>query len=366
MSLSEQFSLLPTRNLEIARSGTPITPVGAWGRTTCEYDEAFMIRLAAFAKSQTDPKDYGAMWNGHSANHAELMTYLVNNKLRDAHNYLNHLHDTPLMHGITQGDWSANNIRSDQAVAHQIRNRLWDVLLGVCEYLAVIPTQNPEQGPIALSIPINTLVYLMSTAIPGFKPLTWQGGLYGLNTSIGIMGERDLTSLYLAHKIHARFPTSDAAIMEIGGGGGYIPYWLHLMGHRNITMVDLPAIIICQAYQLAANLGKDHLLLPNEKGSADIRWLTPAQLAIDLQTFDCVVNTDSMPEMGSTHIHEYLNMIQYRAKTFFSINQETKAGGQHSVHELAKQYQMSLTDRSLFWLRRGYTEEWYFMLNNWA
>jgi hypothetical protein len=362
----EQFALLPTRNLEIARSGMPVTPTGAWGKTTCEYDEEFMSRLAAFAKSQSTLHNYGAMWNGHSANHAVLMNYLLNDQLRDAHNYLNHFHDTPLMHGITQGDWSANNIRSDQIIAQQICNRIWDVLLGVCEYLAIVPVQNPEQGPVALSVPIDTLAYLLSSNVPGYRPLKWQGGLYGLNTNIGIMGERDLTSLYLAHKIHARFPTADAAIMEIGGGGGYIPYWLHLMGHRNITMVDLPTIIICQAYQLSANLGKEHLLLPNESGTAAIRWLTPDQIATDTAHFDCVVNTDSMPEMAIEHVRNYLDIINSRSKTFFSVNQETETGGQHSVHKLAKEYQMSLTERSLFWLRRGYTEEWYFMLNNWA
>jgi hypothetical protein len=78
--------------------------------------------------------------------------------------------------------------------------------------------------------------------------------------------------------------------------------------------------------------------------------------------YDVVVNSDSMPEMSQEFCHLYLKIISERSRSFYSINQEGKNYGQLSVyHEIMKNFRdkFDLKDRNLFWLRAGYTEEWY-------
>jgi hypothetical protein len=75
-----------------------------------------------------------------------------------------------------------------------------------------------------------------------------------------------------------------------------------------------------------------------------------------------------MPEMDLDSLHAYFKVIAQSANYFYSINQESRGTFgpakqmQHVVRSvLKKQYNRNYqrTDRSLFWLRNGYTEEWY-------
>lgn len=353
-----------TRNHPMQK--TPITPEGAWGESNAQFDQDLMQRLCDFIKPINFSLDPGSMWGDTAQKHKKFLIHLRNNNLEIAHDYLNRAHQTPLMHGIGQGEIEFDYItRYPDTVGVMKLKRHWDVLIGIMEYCGVIGPQNHEQGASYVAVPINDLLAALPQTVQAPR---WQGGLWALNTNRGLFCERDLTALYLAYKIKEKIPEiTSSSILEIGGGAGYLAYWLYRFGYKNITMVDLPSVICVQAYQLAQNIGKENICLPNEEyhGQA-VRFQTAEQLHNGDYRFDLVVNCDSMPEMDKKSLNEYLATIARSADLFFSVNQESRGTYnnqmQHVVRSVIKKEfgeKFARTDRSIHWLRNGYTEEWY-------
>jgi hypothetical protein len=306
-----------------------------------------------------------SMWDGHMQAHAPLIEALRQHDQDEAYGILNRMYESPLMHGITQGATELEYMRRYPAIPGMKLKRIWDVLLGVCEYIGIIPPQNHEQGASYLTIPIKDLVAELAH-LPNFRAPPWKGGQWGLKTDHGLFGDRDLMALYIALKVREKFPGRDVRVLEIGGGAGYVAYWLYLFGYRNITMVDLPTVMCCQAFQLHTNLPDATISLPNETQQAEISFLDAQQFIDSNGEYDLIINCDSLPEMSLESVHAYLNAISRRSRFFYSINQESRAQGplgrQHSVrYEIKINFTDRLvrTDRGRFWLRDGYTEEWY-------
>jgi hypothetical protein len=309
------------------------------------------------------------MWQHLSEDHKPFLEYLRTDKLQEAFDILNNLYQSPLMNGISQGVWDTVPIKLDSDIANFRLKRHWDALLGVCEYLGVIGTQNREQGFSPVALPINDLVNALAarlqSSIPNFHAPKWQGGIWGLDTPFGVMTDRDISALYVALKISSKFPL-DAKIAEIGGGAGYVVYWLYQLGFRDITMVDIPAVSTAQAFQLGTNLGKDQVRLPFETQDAPIKFMTPEQFNANNELFDVVYNTDSMPEMPPTALKEYLTTIARTSKSFYSVNHECRNSfngvPQNSVNlEVNTNFigQIINLERNRYWLRDGYAEEFY-------
>lgn len=362
----DDYMVYLTRDLAwVARNAlnqrTPYEPIGAWGPSNLVYDPVFMQRLADFLNNNPWVNAPGNMWADIYEKHQFFLNWLQNGELEQAHDHLNLMHQSPLMHGITQGDHEFG-ILQQYPVARNMRvTRTWDIFLGVMEYSGLIGPQNHEQGASFVSVPVDVFLNSCSDT---FRPPRWQGGLWGLQTNRGIFGDRDLMSFYIAQKIKEKFPTT-ARIVEIGGGGGYTAYWLYQLGFRNITMIDIPTVAACQAYQLAANIGPDAVCLPHETHAAPIKFITPEQFNQTNETFDLVVNCDSMPEMDKDSLNDYLDTISRVSGMFYSINQECRGTYndvmQHVVRSVIKEKfpKISRMDRSRFWLRDGYAEEWY-------
>ncbi len=81
-------------------------------------------------------------------------------------------------------------------------------------------------------------------------------------------------------------------------------------------------------------------------------------------TFDIVVNQDSMPEIMESIVIDYLKAIKKNTKSFFvSVNQESKPprhrkDKQNRVFDLVQKVGgYKLFSRNLFWIRKGYVEE---------
>jgi hypothetical protein len=325
-----------------------------------------MNRLSAFIKSSKWAKDPGNMWGDIFQQHQFFLEWMRTGELEKAHDHLNLMHQSPLMTGITQGSGETEIMNEYPEVLTMRLLRAWDVFLGVMEYVGIISPQNHEQGASFVTISEETL---LEHAPAHMVAPRWQGGLWGLATSRGLFSERDLMSLYIALKIREKFPL-ESRIMEIGGGAGYIAYWLYKLGYRNIHMVDIPSVAACQAYQLAANIGAENISLSNESHEAAVKFISPEQIPHRIDNFDLVVNCDSMPEMDKDSLNTYLDFIVNHAGSFYSINQECRGtyNGtmQHVVRSVIKnEYQNKITrvDRSRFWLRDGYTEEWYIPIN---
>lgn len=345
---------------------TPIEPEGAWGEPTAQYDSVFMQRLAEFVRSNQYFLSPGSMWGDYYQYHQPFLHMLSNDHLEQAHDLLNSMYQSDLMIGMSQGsiEYQLTKQYPDTVGVMRLK-RHWDVFLGIMEYSGVISPQNHEQGASYGGIPLDDMLDALPANI---QAPAWQGGLWSLKTKRGLFTDRDLIALYLALKIKEKFPLT-AQIVEIGGGAGYLGYWLHTLGFRNIRMVDLPSVLCCQAYQLAQNIGAHEVCLPNEQFSGQsVRLLTPDLFLNSNEPVDLVVNCDSMPEMDADSLTAYLHAIGTTANHFYSINQESrgtygmKKTMQHVVRSVIKRDHASVfqrTDRSRFWLRDGYTEEWY-------
>jgi hypothetical protein len=202
-------------------------------------------------------------------------------------------------------------------------------------------------------------------AVWGYKDLEfpkWQGGMFGLETNMGMVDARMFQSLYQAVKIARKLENNfNAPICEIGGGSGYVMYWLYKMGFRDLTVVDLPQIGMCQGWMLRQNLGADVVRFENETHTAPINIVGITDYV--KRNYTLVINSDSLPEIHQTIAHQYLQHIQDHCEWFYSINQECGANGQLVVRgEIYRHFpKMKIQDRNAFWMRRGYTEEWYYM-----
>lgn len=349
-----------TRNHELQK--TPINPEGAWGKGDLEFDPVLMQRLSTFIKSSKWVKETGNMWGDIFQQHQFFLDWMRNGELEKAHDHLNVMHQSPLMVGISQGSNEYDIMQRYPETMHMRLLRTWDVMLGVMEYVGVIGPQNHEQGASFIATPIEELLRNLPDTIAAPR---WQGGLWGMKTSRGLFSDRDLMSLYIALKIREKYP-KETRILEIGGGAGFTAYWLHKFGFHNVFLVDIPSVAACQAYQLAANIGAENISLPNESHEAPVKFIPIDTILHRVDKFDLVVNCDSMPEMDKESLTGYLNFISTNARTFYSINQETRGtyNGvmQHVIRSVIKNEfggRLNRIDRSRFWLRDGYSEEWY-------
>jgi hypothetical protein len=86
-----------------------------------------------------------------------------------------------------------------------------------------------------------------------------------------------------------------------------------------------------------------------------IRIMTPEWLRSCGESFDVVLNVDSMTEMDRKFADEYAAWIRTNAKCFLSINHDANP---FRVSDLEPLKFMSL-QRFPYWMRDGYTEEVY-------
>jgi len=142
------------------------------------------------------------------------------------------------------------------------------------------------------------------------------------------------------------------------------------MGGRDYTLVDLPHIAAIQAFFLLTALGQESVALDGEDFTAPIRIL-PAWKFPELDdSFDLVVNTSSMPEMGSEIAYEYIEeMAKKKARAFFSINQEGQDGGRGGPVQcviwkiIKKEGSYERVFRHPYWLLHHFAEELYVLKN---
>ena len=103
----------------------------------------------------------------------------------------------------------------------------------------------------------------------------------------------------------------------------------------------------------AAQWGQDAIRLFGEDGSGVGILPPPAFLAAD-DSYDLVVNVDSLTELAPDVARSYAAAIQARAALLLSINHEYQA---FTVRQLFSEIGMTATSRAPYWMRRGYVEE---------
>ncbi len=251
-----------------------------------------------------------------------------------------------------------------------------DTLVNFAEYLGAIPIENQEQGYFGASLLENpdSLLDLIENKLklkivfPKYKK-----GLMAVKTSRGFFTNRDIVYLYLALKIKDIFSdNSNPKICEIGGGIGLLAYYCDLIGIKNVTLVDIVSTSIFSGYFLRENLAHREFSSGSFQNSEAIKFLLPEDfMALNDTYFDMVINCDSFLEINAEVVRDYLFQTKKITDKFYSVNQEANRqmwnlqDKQNVVSELIAACNtgqgkcFKRLSRNLFWLRRGYVEEFY-------
>lgn len=169
---------------------------------------------------------------------------------------------------------------------------------------------------------------------------------------------------YIPHRIHQLGLASDAQILEIGGGYGCVARYGALRGFKHWTIIDLPYVNAIQMIWLGATMGEAAVSGIGEDRATIHLLPSNAKENIREQSFDLVLNMDSLPEMPADESNDYLSIVENCADLFLSVNQEARkvhgrSGAQNSVHDMMREKEMELAHRGTYWMEQGYTEELY-------
>jgi 2-polyprenyl-3-methyl-5-hydroxy-6-metoxy-1,4-benzoquinol methylase len=172
------------------------------------------------------------------------------------------------------------------------------------------------------------------------KAPEFQGDHFGIQTKRhGLYSDRDIMAMDVAIKIKERYwNRKNVRIADLGGGVGYLAYWLTKLGFDDITYVDLPTVTTSAMYFLGTN------------GIDNVKFITPEEFEGD---FDVVINVDGMTQYSKESAQKYMRKIEENAKHFMSVNREFD---DFRVSEICDMRRIS---RSPSWVRRGYVEEDY-------
>jgi hypothetical protein len=348
--------------------------------TDHSQDYPLSVRLIkAFEYSDRNSSSGTGIWKRlEEGHHQKLVQALRDKKPQPLSKLLADMYQQEFLVGIDQNSLLTREIFSADSEGTGYLVHVKDRLVGLAEAIGCLPLENPESGRWAENIFVDTdeLVETIESAmgIP-IGPPDVGVGRYGLQTRRGIFNYRDVQALFTAWRIKQLLKKStDPCICEIGGGLGKVAYYCRRLGIRNYTIIDLPQVNAFQGYYLLKSLPDEKIVLYGEDdgagGMEGVRvYPSWAFSTIKDDTFDLVVNQDSMPEMGREVALNYLREIRKKSRDkFLSINHESEARITpieahpvifkliEEVGGYARIYRMP------FWLRHGYTEELYKVL----
>lgn len=309
--------------------------------SVCDYFEERMKKENLDAGSLT--------WGGIVPTHAEFVEYLELRNYDMLYNYLSVMFTKPLCHGTAQGEWLYNRLKENvDEIQSNTGFGIYDKFITLFEAVGIIAAFNPEQYQ-------HDMSYLKHYAVSPDKYLdmledamgvelaapNYQGKHFGILTERhGLYSDRDIMALGIALRISETYwNKKDIRIANIGGGVGYLEFYLHKLGYKNLTMIDLPTVSTSAKFFLDTNL-------PGH----DVKLITPDEFDGD---YDLVINFDGITTFGRESADEYAEKINKKTKHFLSINREID---EFRVSELMDMRRIS---RNPFWYRRGYVEEDY-------
>jgi hypothetical protein len=226
----------------------------------------------------------------------------------------------------------------------------YDNLIRLCEAVGVIRLHYPETH-VGAEFPLPShLLGLLDKAF-GFKvdfPNPYAGEVR-FKTSRGIASYRAIQALYQAYLI-AR--AGVIKVVEIGAGMGRTAYYANKFGIGDYTIVDLPMTNVAQGHFLGSAIGPTSVSLYGETLSAPIKIIPPADFFASEETYDLVVNVDSLTEMSRESASKYFATAAERSGALLSINHEFNP---FTVQEISGTLKPS--SRQPYWLRNGYVEE---------
>jgi hypothetical protein len=236
-----------------------------------------------------------------------------------------------------------------------------DGLVRFAEVIGAIRLENPEgirlePKPWEAESIIKKIELSLGQQIDFPNPYPNEQGFY---TSKGIVSYRAPQGLYQAWRIKQLVKgIKNPRVLEIGGGVGRTAYYARLLGIKDYTIVDLPFTGTISAYFLGRTVGEDQILLAGETGSDPsqrIKILPPEAFLDSHESYDLIINVDSLTEMDPNVAKAYWKKIEASTKIFLSINHETNS---FTVKQLIdSSARVAQADRFPYWMRHGYVEE---------
>jgi len=246
----------------------------------------------------------------------------------------------------------------------QIGISYWDKLVCLAESLGIIRMENPENGPWGENLLIDpsrlTCLIEKELGIDVSAPL---GIIHtdGLKTHKGVFHYRHINSLYSAIRA-TRLTKCHGSVCEIGGGIGLTAMYALRLGQKKYTILDLPITCLLAGHYLMHAVGANNVALYGEKeiNNGAIKILPYWEyLNLKSDSFELVLNQDSLPEIADNLVMEFLDQIKRTSNNLFlSINHECfyPRTVKNFVHQSGGFEQVY---RTKCWVREGYLEELY-------
>lgn len=364
---------------EIEQDGRPMLADSARVLPTRRELEFCERLITAYSRSirdlQAAPAAGPDIWTySASTIHRPFIRLLEAGSVEDVALQLCNMHSQAIAHGLSVGDEGYRVMKLSQEAGGHYARRVLDSLLTLNEAIGTVSIENPEQGAWGLSANLDADDLIdRANQFFGFSivPALCDGEQLGLGTAHGILGLRDLFSLYLGFRLKTLADLhglSRQPICEIGSGIGRLLHYLGKFGFTRIWSYDLPYVQVLAAFETMKSLGGDRVALYGESREDAVAVFMPAFRFgnADDERFAITVNQDSMPEIDEAVVMHYLSAIKSVTSNFFvSVNHESRPPGhhgftQHSVSNLvARVGGFSRVKRDRFWLRKGYVEEVY-------
>ena len=348
-------------------------------KTPKSDDVAIASRLLRAFRA-ADPRDTYAndpkrrdLWTIIGGQQGPFLSILRQGTSEDLAAYLCNVsrHDASI--GITQGNHEHQRIVADESYRDFLALMTKDKLVSLAEGVGSLAVENPEQGSYGVNLHVDPdeLVVGISRRLGiDIAPPDIDGGLFKLKTNHGLFGERDANAIFTAWILMRAAKALNATrICEIGAGSGRVAYWAHRLGLTSHTIIDLPHVNVVQGYYLLKAEPEARIVLYGEEAKAGAEvtiWPNHALDELPSAEFDLVLNQDSMPEMSSATVRDYLEWIRRSCRgAFLSINHESKPVYAHGLTHVSVPEAvdaaggLTLRDRYPYWLRKGYVVELY-------
>lgn len=259
-------------------------------------------------------------------------------------------------------------------------SRIWrlktlDAIVSLAEALGVVPVSGTEQRTTrdVFGGGLEKLAEGIEAALGCSIDFPQVGAPYGITMGSRLVTLETPELIYSAVRLdqaitaHLRGKALAAPrIVEIGGGYGATCMWLVRAGRLpgRYTIVDLPIVNVLQGYFLSQALGADQVSLLGEP-AARVSIVPNSRLDAVEVPYDVLVNKDSMPEMPTATVREYLAWASSTCESiFYSCNHESAAPFLGEQQVLVPDLVTATgafvrVRRDESWVRRGYVEEIY-------
>lgn len=341
-------------------------PVAIAGHSSCSLnkDIALVKRIAdAYSLTVSEQLSLGSsMWGFFFVQrHQNTHEILLRGDLESAAAILQNPQTTDLFYGFDNFFQEVHNAIQNNLDAYA--EQILVELIQIAEAIGAIRAYNPEaQDHSYRKIPqsIDQLLELLDEKFE--QPLKFPNifeGETGLLTSRGVVTPRDTQAIYQAIRIKELLEhIPNPRVLEIGAGLGRTAYYARQLGILDYTIIDIPFTSVSSGYFLIQTVGADNVILYGEESldaSKCVKIFPPTYFFNTNESFDLIINADSLTEIVPDTARAYLDKIGSTAGIFLSFNHEVNP---FTVHELIRQDTRKLFSiRSPYWMRAGYLEE---------